>query len=160
MRAEYFHRESLSLVIMIIFKAKADAWLVSVLVAGVIGCTIPMVYMAMMETEGLYTLIRWAAALLVLMLTWGCTHMILNTLYVIDHGELFIQSGFLYSKVIDIASIRKIEATRTPISAPAPSLDRLEIFYGRFDSVIVSPKDKDAFIKRLLRENPDIEVRT
>lgn len=55
-------------------------------------------------------------------------------------------------------SIRKIEETRNPISAPAPSLNRLEIFYNRFDSIVISPKDKPEFIANLIKLNPEIEV--
>ncbi|MFC3199468.1 PH domain-containing protein [Parapedobacter deserti] len=52
----------------------------------------------------------------------------------------------------------QIEETRTLISAPAPSLDRLEIFYNKFDSIVISPKDKQGFIADLLKLNPEIEV--
>jgi len=38
------------------------------------------------------------------------------------------------------------------------SLDRLEIFYNRFDSVVISPEDKAGFIAELTKLNPEIEV--
>lgn len=63
-----------------------------------------------------------------------------------------------WSKKIKIAAIRKIKETRTPISAPAPSLDRLEIFDNRFDSVIISPKNKSGFISLFNEVNPMIDV--
>ena len=43
---------------------------------------------------------------------------------------------------IDIKSIRKIIETYNPLSSPAASIDRLEIFYNKFDSILISPKDK------------------
>ncbi|WP_188747554.1 PH domain-containing protein [Parapedobacter defluvii] len=52
----------------------------------------------------------------------------------------------------------EIEETRNPISAPAPSLYRLEIFYNRFYSIAISPKDKPEFIANLIKLNPEIEV--
>lgn len=55
-------------------------------------------------------------------------------------------------------SIKNISETRNPISSPALSLDRLEIVYNRFDSVLISPADKIDFIAELLHRKPDIEV--
>jgi len=60
---------------------------------------------------------------------------------------------------IDISSIRKIEATNNIISSPAASFDRLEIFYKTYESIIVSPKNKDEFLSDLTRINPKIEIK-
>ena len=58
---------------------------------------------------------------------------------------------------VTINSIRKIKETNNPISSPAASLDRIEVFYGK-QSVIISPKQKTEFINHLLSINPRIEV--
>lgn len=60
---------------------------------------------------------------------------------------------------IDIQSIRKICKTSNPISSPALSLDRIEIIYNKYDSLLISPKDKQSFVEDLLKINPNIEVR-
>ncbi len=54
--------------------------------------------------------------------------------------------------------IKKMKSTKSLMSSPALSIDRLEIFYNKYDSVMVSPKEKDDFIRRLLLENPAIEI--
>jgi Bacterial PH domain len=65
-----------------------------------------------------------------------------KTMYVIDGACLTVKSSVFYKKVIAIKTIRKVVETRNPISSPAASLDRLEVYFDKFDSVIISPKKK------------------
>jgi hypothetical protein len=60
---------------------------------------------------------------------------------------------------IDIHQIKRIEETNSPLSSPAASFDRIEITYNKFDSVIISPKEKLGFIQDILQINPSIEVK-
>jgi hypothetical protein len=66
---------------------------------------------------------------------------------------------FLFRKTVPIPGIRKISETHNPLSAPATSLDRLEIVFGRNDSILISPKQKLEFIKHIQSINPGVEVR-
>ncbi|HUH47556.1 MAG TPA: PH domain-containing protein [Arenibacter sp.] len=84
-------------------------------------------------------------------------YLVLYTYYEIGGSILRIKSGFLLDRSIPIKDIAKIEATNNPISAPATSLDRLEIFYGKYESIIISPKEKAAFIAHLKQINPKIQ---
>lgn len=79
--------------------------------------------------------------------------------FIVAGDELLIKSGFVKFKPVAIPSIRRIEATRSILSSPAASLDRLEIIYNRYDSVIVSPEDKAGFIEDLRAINPAIEIK-
>lgn len=79
--------------------------------------------------------------------------------YTIENKKLIVTAKVFYHKSIDIKSIRKIEETNTIISAPANSFDRLEIIYNKFDSIVVSPENKQQFIEDLLAVNPEIEVK-
>ena len=65
--------------------------------------------------------------------------------------------SFWVNRSITISSIKKIQETNNPLSAPAISLDRLEILYNQFDSIIISPKDKTSFVSHLIKLNPKIE---
>jgi hypothetical protein len=85
-------------------------------------------------------------------------HMFMTTNYTIDNGNLSIRCGFLFHKTIDINTIKKIIETNNPISAPATSIDRLEITYGKMDTVIISPKQKQEFIDDIRKINPNVEV--
>ncbi len=78
--------------------------------------------------------------------------------YIID-GERLIVKGFpFYNRSIPISKITKIKETNNPLSSPAASMDRLEIRYNKYDSVILSPRDKKGFIDELLKINAKIEV--
>ena len=82
----------------------------------------------------------------------------MSTYYLIDGRFLIIRSSFLINKKIKISSVKKISETNNPLSAPAASLDRLEIIYDNNGSVLISPKDKSGFIKHITRLNPQIEA--
>ncbi|WP_460674913.1 PH domain-containing protein [Larkinella ripae] len=101
----------------------------------------------------------WAGSGIILVVSLLIVHLFMTTHYRIDRNILKIQSGFLVHQDISIESIKRISETNNPISSPALSLDRIEILYNRFDSVLISPKDKTGFIADLLRQKPDIEVR-
>lgn len=85
-------------------------------------------------------------------------HLLLSTHYMVKDRNLKIKSGFIYNLNIQISTIRKINESNSVLSAPASSLDRLEIIYNKYDSVLISPKEKAAFIKTMLEINPTIEV--
>ncbi len=59
---------------------------------------------------------------------------------------------------IDIGKISRIRKTKSLISSPAWSLDRIEIFYNKYDSVIISPKNRKEFIQDLQKINSSIIV--
>lgn len=85
-------------------------------------------------------------------------HLFATTYYTIDGAELKVRSGFLINITIDINTITKIVPTRSILSAPAVSLERLEVFYNKYDSVVVSPEDKEGFIAGLKGVNEGIVV--
>jgi hypothetical protein len=84
-------------------------------------------------------------------------HLFLNTKYVISGEILKIRSGVIYKKDIDIEKIKSITKTKTLISSPAASFDRIELSYGTYDSVVISPEDKITFSEALTRINPSID---
>ncbi len=86
-------------------------------------------------------------------------HIFFSTKYQInDRNELLIKCGFLYNSVVEISKIKSISSTRNPIASPAPSLDRIQLKYGKWDSVIISPKDKIELVNELLKINPNIQI--
>jgi hypothetical protein len=83
--------------------------------------------------------------------------MVFNTCYTITNTTLKVRCGFLVNISIPIESIKKIVPTKTIFSAPALSFDRLEVFYNKYDSVVISPENKDDFIADLQNINPAIK---
>ncbi len=81
--------------------------------------------------------------------------------YQIEASVLTIRAGFLRTSV-PISQITKVQPTWNLLSAPALSLDRLEIEYSP-DGVLgeialVSPKDKKKFITDLAQSDPDLTI--
>lgn len=103
--------------------------------------------------------VPWYAFLLIIILFVFILQLFVNTYYIIEGDVLKIRSGFLYKLNIDIHQIKRIEETNSPLSSPAASFDRIEITYNKFDSVIISPKEKLGFIQDILQINPSIEVK-
>lgn len=75
-----------------------------------------------------------------------------STKYVFSGRELRISSGPLRMK-IKVSDIQSVTPTSSILSSPALSLDRLLIKYKSYKqkSVMVSPLDKDGFIKEIER---------
>ena len=86
-------------------------------------------------------------------------YIFLSIQYKINDKILTVKAGFLVNTKIDIQKIKKIKKTFNPLSSPAASIDRLEICYNNGDFVLISPKNRDQFIKDLLEINPNIEVK-
>ncbi len=82
----------------------------------------------------------------------------MQTYYEVDEKNqlLIVRGGMLINETIKINAIRKIEDSNSILSAPAMSFNRLEIGFNKFDSVLISPKDKIGFVKALQAINPEI----
>ncbi len=134
--------------VMTTYRTKVDVWLLLLIF-------IPLGY-PLVETiiEG-----EWIVMAVLLVSIAFVFYLIFAIKYVINGDMLEIKNGFMGTTKIAIADIKSVEKTNNPLSAPAMSLKRLEIKYGnKFDSALISPVDREAFINDLLRLNPDIRV--
>ncbi|WP_162126406.1 PH domain-containing protein [Flavobacterium phycosphaerae] len=124
------------------YKSKVDWWLVIIILAvfgyPIVDGILSKEYILSIVFSGILLLFYFLASML---------------RYKIDGEKLKI--GYTS---IDIKTIRKIYATRNPLSAPALSINRIAIVYNKFDEVLISPKDREDFIQELLKVNPDIIV--
>lgn len=101
----------------------------------------------------------WSVSLLIFCQILFIAHLFLTTFYIVENEKLHVKSGFLINILIDIQQIKKISETNTIMSAPAVSFDRLEILYNKFDTVVISPKEKMQFIEAIKKINPQVEVK-
>jgi hypothetical protein len=83
--------------------------------------------------------------------------MLFNTEYTIEENKLKIKCGFFAYKPIEINEIKEITKSSSIISSPAASFDRIEIKYGKFEEMIISPVDKFEFAEYLTDLNPNIK---
>lgn len=134
---------------MQIFKSKIDYWLVGTMYLMTLIPTIPALLFAF----------SWILIVLVVILLAFASALIFNTKYIIENETLSIKCGFLPIEKYNIQHIRSIQTTNTIISAPATSLDRIEIKFADRKTVVISPLDKHGFIECVCRINPAIVVK-
>lgn len=80
-----------------------------------------------------------------------------GTYYEINGGQLKIVGGPFRWK-IDIMMIMSIRKTRNPLSSPALSLNRLELQYGKWGTILISPKNEEQFCEELKKINSKIDL--
>ncbi len=80
-----------------------------------------------------------------------------RTGYLIDGEQLKIKFG-PFKKTISIHSIRKLTKTKSLLSSPALSMNRIEIMYNNYDIVYISPEYENEFIHFLQEVNPNMEI--
>jgi membrane protein YdbS with pleckstrin-like domain len=100
----------------------------------------------------------WVGTVILLPMILAITLLFATTNYTIEGEQLTIRCGFLYHKKINIKQVKKITETNNPLSAPATSLDRLQITHHQAKDILISPKHKKEFIAAMLALNPNIEV--
>ncbi|MFF2445771.1 PH domain-containing protein [Neobacillus sp. NPDC058068] len=80
-----------------------------------------------------------------------------GTYYEINGSQLKVVGGPFRWK-IDIMTITSIRKTRNPLSSPALSLNRLEVQYGKWTTILISPKNKKQFCAELSKINSTIDL--
>ena len=119
--------------------------MVSVLIIVYIGCSLLMLFDD-----------SWPGIVVITPAFALVAYTLATTYYSIEGETLKVKSGLFYNKTFNIKTFRKIVNTNNAINAPAASFDRIELFFNGYDSVVVSPNDKEAFIAQLKSINPDI----
>ncbi|WP_297334385.1 PH domain-containing protein [Flavobacterium sp.] len=133
---------------MQVYKSKIDIWLLAVVFVPLFAVLLQVL---VTFTLGLVAFIAVIIAVMIYMFT--------TTKYIIDNNSLRVKIGIFEYTQVKISNITAVRKTNNPLSAPALSLKRLEVRYGKnFDYILISPKDRDAFIEDLLKINPSIKV--
>ncbi|MBF6641940.1 PH domain-containing protein [Flavobacterium sp. J49] len=127
---------------MKVYRSKIDWWLI--IVIFIVFCY-PMVEGVLSKDYVMFSVSFGILSLVFLMFK--------SIKYKIDGENLHI-----WWTKIDIKSIKKIYSTHNPLSSPALSLDRIAVVYNKYDEVLISPKEREDFIRELLKINPNIVV--
>jgi len=129
------------------FESKRDTWLMLILGGSIVIDIAVAVFLVRAEMpllpKTLTIIVLLASAMLILSIMRG-------TRYVVDREYLVACCGPFRWRV-PLAEIRSIDPTRSPLSSPALSLDRLKISYGDGKALLVSPADKARFRNALGR---------
>ena len=98
----------------------------------------------------------WFASFLLWAMTIYMFSLTFLTRYVIEGESLTVFYGFFMKRRIPVSTISSVRSTRSPLASPALSLHRLSINYNKYDEILVSPKDQEAFVAMLKALNPHI----
>ena len=100
---------------------------------------------------------KWSAILVIAIASLFLVVLIYKTNYTIAGDTLIIKCWFLVHEAVAISSIHRIKKTYNPISSPAASyFGRLELHYNTGERIIISPKNKTAFLEHLRSLNKKI----
>lgn len=130
----------------LLFSSKKDLW-VTIIIWGVslFGIIIPL-----LNGEIIVLLIMMLLAALLLWFWF-------KTDYKIENDKIKIRYGPI-RQTVHIQDIKLIVKAKTPLTAPALSMDRIQITCGKFDIVSISPVNQREFINELLKVKADILV--
>lgn len=132
-----------------VFKSKVDIWMAIIF----IFVPISIIYGVITEPSAVLLLVTAFIIVLLCILFFG-------TKYVIEKDELIVYGG-IYKKRIPIKQIHSLRPSKNPLSAPAMSIDRIEItFDPNIQVILVSPKERELFVKKLLEINPRITLKS
>ncbi len=127
-----------------VYKSKIDAWVAAVLVGTIFISPFAGLKASTDNSPdaGWMALLIGAPGVVLPLIA------LLTTRYVVKDDNLIVRCG-LFAWHIPIAEISDITPTSDPIASPALSLDRLRIQYDGNKSVLISPRDRDSFLKQV-----------
>lgn len=126
------------------YRSRVDAWIAIILgivAAACLSSGIGMIVKGMPGGVIMAPIIIFTGVILPFWL-------MLTTRYVLGSDTLEIRSDPIKWEV-PLKEIRKITPSRSILSSPAFSLDRLEIQYGRWNSILISPAQRDDLLREL-----------
>jgi hypothetical protein len=82
-----------------------------------------------------------------------------KTGYKIEHDKIRIYYGPI-RQTVKINEIQVIVKSKAPLTAPALSMDRIQIRCGKYDVTSISPEDQRRFLDTLTDLNPEISLDT
>ena len=123
------------------FRSKVDGWLLAVLVGGA-AVTILGVLAAGRALPWPIAAATLAVGCLLPLWALGSTR------YILTDTELLIRV-WPFGWRVPIRELASITPTRSALSSPALSLDRLRIAYSGAKAIMVSPADRERFLREL-----------
>lgn len=137
-----------------VYPSRRDGWLVVVMWAGVgaMGYAAHALWHATppVPLRELVVGLLLALGALVLWLLYG-------TSYTLEGREMRVRCG-PFRQRLDLDTVEEVHPSSNPLSAPACSLDRLHLrTRGSRFGLLISPRDKEAFLRDLGRRLPELE---
>ena len=136
-----------------IFTSKIDFWLAFLILGSSLLLVLVPVWEWMYNNSSIkriifISLFTIPGAILLLLMFFSVN-------YSLSNDELLVSYGFS-TQSISLEDIAQITPTSSTLSAPALSLDRIEIRYEG-GSIVISPKDKDRFYHAIQERVPALK---
>lgn len=128
----------------ITYRSRIDTWLVAVIVAAIASVIYSSVQALTAPVPGTVLIVVLVLLVSIALPAW----LFLATHYTLTATELRIRSG-PFRWTVPLRDIVSVTPTRNPLSSPALSLDRLRIEYGSGRWIMISPRDRDGFLRDL-----------
>lgn len=119
----------------VIYKSKVDTWLIVLIIVLCLISIIPVVCIDFSISD----------LCIAIVLCVCIVYSLFCIRYIVDDGFLIVKCGVFQLDKVHVNDIKSIKSTRTFLSAPAASLDRIELILQN-RSVVISPKDKLKFV--------------
>ncbi|MBB1473993.1 PH domain-containing protein [Luteimonas sp. MC1782] len=125
-----------------VYKSKTDAWLLAVLAVAI---AVSLFAAVVTVSDG--SPAAWPVAAFIVVIGVGLPiWLLLSTRYTLEPRQLRVLSG-PFKWHIKVADITSITPSSNALSSPALSLDRLRIDYGSGRSLMISPRNKERFLR-------------
>lgn len=137
------------------FKSRKDWWLAIIIWGAMLFTLGSGAYALSDEPANLleYVIIISLAIALPIFILW----LWFTTFYRIDTDNLIIRFG-PFRKIIPLDAITSVKKSTNPLSSPAWSLKRLEIRYGKYQSIFISPVNREEFVNILSKHCPHVKI--
>jgi hypothetical protein len=126
----------------LVFPSKVDRWIL-VLIAIPLGFSMVAVGSAMRANPPLPAVFHLVGIEVLVLALIAAT--LRSTRYEVTGHEVVVRSPPFRWR-IEIERIESIRPSRSPVSSPALSFDRLEIRYAGDRRILVSPRDREGFL--------------
>lgn len=141
------------------FPSKKDLWMTILLwVCSLVSIATPFFFPdfgVWMTPEFLAK--QWIKIVILFPIGFCCMWIWFKTGYTIKENYLKIQYG-PFKRKIKIDEIHSIRETKNPFTAPALSMDKIEINYAKYNTIEISPKNKVELVCQLRKQNSNIVI--
>jgi hypothetical protein len=131
------------------FRSKVDVWFVTSAVV-VIGVGVMGAIAAATAGTALLPVVIALPAIGLVLWIWRSTR------YVVTDTSLRVRCAFV-NVVVPLSAITSLRRTSTVLSAPALSLDRIEVQHAG-GAVVISPAQREQFVAAITSRNPVVDV--
>jgi len=135
----------------VVFSSKKDWWM-RIVIWTLIGMFGWVFYHSIQQPVDLLGIILMPLMIYLLSAIW------FHTQYKLEKERLNILYVPL-KKSIQIQDIHSVCHTKNPFVAPALSMNRIEINYGKYKTIQIAPNNINQFIHELQKMNPQIQMK-